>query len=74
MAVAGRMSPVEIDLLGRFAVRRDGRTIEAAEVGGRRVRQLGRRRQEATRQEPPTNDNEGELTGVPPPKSFYVRS
>ncbi len=36
------MSPVEIDLLGRFAVRRDGRTLEATEFGGRRVRQLVR--------------------------------
>lgn len=33
---------MEIDLLGRFAVRRGGRTIEAAEFGGRRVRQLVR--------------------------------
>lgn len=33
---------VEIDLLGRFAVRRDGGTVAAAEFGGRRVRQLVR--------------------------------
>lgn len=31
---------MEIDLLGRFAVRRGGRVVEAAEFGGRRVRQL----------------------------------
>jgi len=33
---------VEIDLLGRFAVRRDGGSVESAEFGGRRVRQLVR--------------------------------
>lgn len=33
---------MEIDLLGRFAVRRGGRAVEAAEFGGRRVRQLVR--------------------------------
>lgn len=33
---------MEIDLLGRFAVRRDSRVIETAEFGGRRVRQLVR--------------------------------
>ena len=33
---------MEIDLLGRFAVRRGGRVVEAAEFGGRRVRQLVR--------------------------------
>jgi DNA-binding SARP family transcriptional activator len=33
---------VEIDLLGRFGVRRDGETLDAAEFGGRRVRQLVR--------------------------------
>ncbi len=33
---------VEIDLLGRFAVRRDGREVDAADFGGRRVRQLVR--------------------------------
>jgi DNA-binding SARP family transcriptional activator len=33
---------VEIDLLGRFAVRRDGRAVAPAEFGGRRVRQLVR--------------------------------
>ncbi len=33
---------MEIDLLGRFALRRDGRAVEAAEFGGRRVRQLVR--------------------------------
>ncbi|WP_322937774.1 BTAD domain-containing putative transcriptional regulator [Nocardioides bizhenqiangii] len=33
---------MEIDLLGGFAVRRDGRTVPAAEFGGRRVRQLVR--------------------------------
>jgi len=33
---------VEIDLLGRFAVRRDGRAVEPTEFGGRRVRQLVR--------------------------------
>ncbi len=31
---------MEIDLLGRFAVRRGGNAVEAAEFGGRRVRQL----------------------------------
>jgi DNA-binding SARP family transcriptional activator len=36
------MSGVEIDLLGRFAVRRGGRAVETAEFGGRRVRQLVR--------------------------------
>ena len=33
---------MEIDLLGRFAVRRDGHAVGAAEFGGRRVRQLVR--------------------------------
>ncbi len=33
---------MEIDLLGRFAVRRGGRAVETAEFGGRRVRQLVR--------------------------------
>ncbi len=33
---------MEIDLLGRFAVRRGGRAVDAAEFGGRRVRQLVR--------------------------------
>ena len=36
------MGQVEIDLLGRFAVRRCGRTVQAAEFGGRRVRELVR--------------------------------
>ena len=33
---------VEIELLGRFAVRREGGEVEAAQFGGRRVRQLVR--------------------------------
>lgn len=33
---------MEIDLLGRFAVRRDGGPVEDADFGGRRVRQLVR--------------------------------
>lgn len=33
---------MEIDLLGRFAVRRGGRVVDAAEFGGRRVRRLVR--------------------------------
>ncbi len=36
------MGCVEIDLMGRFAVRRDGGTVEESAFGGRRVRQLVR--------------------------------